>query len=314
MKQDLVVIGGGPGGLVVASVAAQLGLRVTLVEQSERLGGDCLHSGCVPSKSLIAMARLAHGVRQGVASGLFPAMPEINFGRAMEHVDSVIARIQLHDDPERFRSYGCDVRFGKAAFIDEHAVVVDEEIIRARRFLIATGSQPAIPPITGLDEAGYDTNETLFRRHDLPPRLAIVGGGPIGVEMAQAFARLGSRVTVVEMADQLLGRMDPHAAAVLRETFEREGIRLHLGAGITAARRAGDSRTDIIAPYLVDQIRFSDRWQVLAGLRFDVIDFEATGHAVVELADLLLGERVGERQHRRAMPHLLESLQRLASD
>ena len=146
MKQDLVVIGGGPGGLVVASVAAQLGLRVTLVERSERLGGDCLHSGCVPSKSLIAMSRIAHTARQGVASGLLSAMPDIDFTRAVDHVERVIDRIQLHDDPERFRSYGCDVRFGAATFSNDRAVIVNEEIIRARRFLVATGSQPSVPP------------------------------------------------------------------------------------------------------------------------------------------------------------------------
>ncbi len=242
MKQDLLVIGGGPGGLVVASVAAQLGLRVTLVEQSGRLGGDCLHTGCVPSKSLIAMSRIAQTAREGAAMGLLASMPEIDFTRAVDHVDSVIAKIQLHDDPERFRGYGCDVRFGKAVFTGDKEVVVDDEIIRARRFLIATGSLPAIPPIPGLDEAGYDTNETIFQRRALPARLAVIGGGPVGLELAQAFSRLGSRVTIVEMADRLLGAMDRVAAASLQDALVAEGIKLHLSASVTAVRRAGDAR------------------------------------------------------------------------
>ncbi len=246
MKQDLVVIGGGPGGLVVASVAAQLGLRVTLAEQSDRLGGDCLHTGCVPSKSLIAMSRMAHAARQGVANGLLSSMPDIDFASAIAHVDRVIGKIQLHDDPERFRSYGCDVRFGKAVFTSEREVVVDDEIIRGRRFLIATGSQPSIPPIPGLDEAGYDTNETIFQRRNLPARLAVIGGGPIGVELAQAFARLGSEVTIVEMADQLLGRMDNKAAETLWEVLEAEGVHVRLSAAITSVRRAGDARQIVL--------------------------------------------------------------------
>ena len=242
MKQDLVVIGGGPGGLVVASVASQLGLRVTLVEETDKLGGDCLHSGCVPSKSLIAMARIVHTTRRGVANGLLSTMPAIDFASATAHLDRVIGRIQLHDDPERFRSYGCDVRFGKAVFSGESEIVVNEERIRARRFVIATGSQPAVPPIPGLAEAGYETNETIFKRRDLPANLAVIGGGPIGVELAQAFARLGCDVTIVEMTGQLLGRMDSKAAETLWQTLEAEGVRVRLSASITAVRRAGDRR------------------------------------------------------------------------
>ena len=241
-KQDLVIIGGGPGGLVVASVVAQLGLKVTLVEQSGRLGGDCLHTGCVPSKSLIAMARMAQSAREGVACGLLSNMPDISFERAVEHVEGVIAKIQKHDDPERFREYGCDVRFGKAVFINDHEITVGDEIIRGRRFLIATGSTPSIPPIEGLADAGYETNETIFQLRSLPARLAIIGGGPIGVELAQAFARLGSKVTVIEMAERLLGRADAAASTALQAALEAEGITLLLSTGVTAVRRDGDSR------------------------------------------------------------------------
>ena len=161
-KQDLVVIGGGPGGLVVASVAAQVGLRVTLIEKSDRLGGDCLHSGCVPSKTLIHMARIAHVARRGAASGLLSDMPDIDYGKAIDQVEHVIDRIQQHDDPERFRGYGCEVRFGAARFISPHEVTVGEEIISGRRFVIATGSMPALPPIPLLEQTGFETNETIF--------------------------------------------------------------------------------------------------------------------------------------------------------
>ena len=241
-KQDVAVIGGGPGGLVIASVAAQLGLRVTLVEKSEHLGGDCLHSGCVPSKTLINTARLAHRMRHAARYGLPPCDPHIDINGVLDRVDSVIARLQQHDDPERFRRYGCNVRFGAARFLNPHEITVNEEIIRAKRFVIATGSQPVVPPIPGIAEAGYDTNETIFKRRELPPRLAVIGGGPVGVELAQAFARLGSRVTIVEAADRLLPVADSEVSAALRQVLEGEGITLHLSCQVANARRDGDSR------------------------------------------------------------------------
>ena len=241
-KQDLVVIGGGPGGLVVASVAAQVGLRVTLIEKSDRLGGDCLHSGCVPSKTLIHMARTAHCVRRGVREGLLSVMPEIDFSKAIEQVERVIDKIQQHDDPERFRSYGCEVRFGAARFISPHEVSVGEDVISGRRFVIATGSMPAIPPIPLLEQTGFDTNETIFKRRTLPGHLAVIGGGPIGVELAQAFARLGSQVTIIEAADRLLAQGDPQASLWLQNALEAEGITIITAAQVAGVRREGDAR------------------------------------------------------------------------
>jgi len=241
-KQDVVVIGGGPGGLVIASVAGQLGLRVTLIEKSEHLGGDCLHSGCVPSKTLINTARLAHRMRHAAQVGLTDCAPEIDINRVLDRVDSVIAHIQQHDDPERFRRYGCDVRFGAARFLNPHEITVNEEVIRSKRFVIATGSQPLVPPIPGIAEVGYDTNETIFKRRELPPRLAVIGGGPVGIELAQAFARLGSRVTIVEAADRILPVADSEVSAVLRQVLEDEGITLQLSCQVENARRDGDSR------------------------------------------------------------------------
>jgi pyruvate/2-oxoglutarate dehydrogenase complex dihydrolipoamide dehydrogenase (E3) component len=241
-KQDVVVIGGGPGGLVIASVAGQLGLRVTLIEKSAQLGGDCLHSGCVPSKTLIHTAGLAHRMRHAAQFGLPACDPEIDINRVLDRVDSVISHIQQHDDPERFRRYGCDVRFGAARFLNPHEVTVNEEIIRGKRFVIATGSQPVVPPIPGIAEVGYDTNETIFKRRELPPRLAVIGGGPVGLELAQAYARLGSRVTIVEATDRILPVADTEVSAVLRGVLEGEGITLHLSCQVATARRDGDSR------------------------------------------------------------------------
>ena len=241
-KQDLVVIGGGPGGLVVASVAAQVGLKVTLIEKSGLLGGDCLHSGCVPSKALIHMAHTAHVTRTGASQGLLSSMPEIDFGKAIDHVNRVIEKIQIHDDPERFRSYGCDVRFGKASFISPHEVTVDGETIAGKRFVIATGSMPAIPPIPLLEQAGFETNETIFKRRSLPDHLAVIGGGPIGVELAQAFARFGSKVTIIEMADRLLINEDKAVSLLLQEILEKEGIEIITAVQVAGIHREGDSR------------------------------------------------------------------------
>jgi len=246
-KQDLVIIGGGPGGLVVASVAAQAGLRVTLIEKTEQLGGDCLHAGCVPSKTLIHMAQIAQSARKGVATGLLSAMPGIDFGKAIDQVEQVVDRIQQYDDPERFRSYGCEVHFGEARFINPHQVTVDEEIITGRRFVIATGSMPAIPPIPLLEQTGFDTNETIFKRRSLPGHLAVIGGGPVGVELAQAFSRLGSEVTVIEVAERLLLHEDSQTSSLLQHALETEGIRIITDALVSGVRREGDARQIALA-------------------------------------------------------------------
>jgi pyruvate/2-oxoglutarate dehydrogenase complex dihydrolipoamide dehydrogenase (E3) component len=238
-KRDLVIIGGGAGGLVVASVAAQLGLKVTLIEKAEKLGGDCLHYGCVPSKTLIHAARVASLMRRGREFGLPACEPEVDLGKVADHVQSVIDRIQVHDDPERFRGYGCEVLFGAATFIDSRRVQVNDRVIQGRRFVIATGSQPFIPPIEGLEDTGYLTNEDLFSLRDLPERLVVVGGGPVGLEMAQAFARLGSDVTVVERLPQLLPQEDPELANALEAQLAAEGIAVHTSTTVERVCRDG---------------------------------------------------------------------------
>lgn len=226
-KQDLIIIGGGAGGLVVASVAAQLGLKVTLIEKENKLGGDCLHYGCIPSKTLIHTAKVASLMRRGNEFGLPSMEPEVDLAKVNAHVKSVIDHIQQHDDPDRFRSYGCEVIFGAAKFIDAQTVIVNEKKICGKRFVIATGSRPFIPPIEGLEESGYLTNLDIFSMQTLPARLVVLGGGPIGLEMAQAFNRLGSKVTVVERLPHLLPQEDPEVADALQKKLAAEGIIFH---------------------------------------------------------------------------------------
>ena len=266
-KRDLVIIGGGAGGLVVASVAAQLGLRVTLIEKQSRLGGDCLHTGCVPSKTLIHAAKVASLMRRGAEFGLQAVTPQVDLGRVNDHVQAVIDQIQLHDDPERFRAYGCEVLFGRAVFTGPHSVQVDDRVISGRRFVIATGSRPSAPPIDGLDRIDYLTNESLFSLRDLPQRLLVLGGGPIGLEMAQAFARLGSQVTVVERLPHLLPQEDRDIAEALRLKLEDEGLTIFTNTGVERIRQDGDT---IRADCSGGESLVADRVLVAAGRQANV--------------------------------------------
>ena len=244
-KRDLVIIGGGAGGLVVASVAGQLGLRVTLIEKAAKLGGDCLHYGCVPSKALIHAARVASLMRRGPDFGLPACEVDVHMGWVSDHVQAVVERIQAHDDPQRFRDYGCEVIFGKATFVDSHSVRVNDQLIAGRRFVIATGSQPFVPPIEGLQDAGYLTNEDLFSLRDLPARLLVLGGGPVGLEMAQALARLGSEVRVVERLPQLLPVEDTEVADALKAELESEGLMVHTSTSVErVSRHGGETRVE----------------------------------------------------------------------
>lgn len=241
-EREMVIIGGGAGGLVVASVAAQLGLKVTLIEKEDKLGGDCLHHGCVPSKTLIHAAKVASLMRRGKDYGLPAIEPEVDLGKVNDHVQAVIDHIQQHDDPERFRSYGCEVIFGAARFTDPHTVQVNEQVIRSRRFVIATGSRPFIPPIDGLEETGYLTNLDVFSLRSLPRRLVVLGGGPIGLEMGQAFQRLGSEVTVVQRAAHILPQEDPEISDILQDQLTAEGMTILTSTNAERVSREGEQR------------------------------------------------------------------------
>jgi pyruvate/2-oxoglutarate dehydrogenase complex dihydrolipoamide dehydrogenase (E3) component len=229
-RYNLVVIGAGTAGLITAAVAAGLGARVALVER-QSMGGDCLNVGCVPSKALIATARTLAQARRATAFGAPPpALADLDFGAAMRRVRRVRARIAADDSAARYRDeLGVDVFLGEARFVDPAVVEVEGARLAFRKAVIATGARPVAPPVPGLAEAGYRTNENLFELGERPAHLGVIGAGPIGCEMAQAFGRLGSRVTLVDQAPQLLPREDADAAAVLEKRLRDEGIELALG-------------------------------------------------------------------------------------
>ncbi|AMK76375.1 MULTISPECIES: dihydrolipoyl dehydrogenase family protein [Methylomonas] len=227
-EYDLCVIGGGAAGLVVAAGAAALGAKVVLVEK-RALGGDCLHYGCVPSKALIHSAKVAQTIRDAERFGIAAQTPSIDLPTVMQRVQSVIGQIEPNDSPERFAALGVEVLFGVGEFTAADAFTVNGRPLRAKNFVIATGTRPAIPPLSGLENIPYLTNETLFAVKEPIEHLLVLGGGPIGCEMAQSLARLGSRVTLFDLAPRLLPREDADISAVVWGRFKQEGIDLHLG-------------------------------------------------------------------------------------
>jgi pyruvate/2-oxoglutarate dehydrogenase complex dihydrolipoamide dehydrogenase (E3) component len=233
---DICIIGAGSAGLSVAAGAAQLGSRVVLIE-AHRMGGDCLNTGCVPSKAILAAAKSAAAIRKASAFGVDVGEPRIDFARVNAHVKSVIAGIAPHDSVERFTGLGCTVIEARAKFIDANTVEAGGQHVRARRFVIATGSRAAVPPIPGLDTVPYMTNETVFENLVLPEHIIVIGGGPIGCEMAQAHRRLGARVTVLDMGS-ILPKDDPEAVAVVRQRLVEEGIDLNEGIAIARVEKA----------------------------------------------------------------------------
>ncbi|HEV3455190.1 MAG TPA: mercuric reductase [Thermoanaerobaculia bacterium] len=241
-RYHLVVVGAGTAGLVSAAGAAGLGARVALVER-HLMGGDCLNVGCVPSKGILRAARAWEEARQ--AAGRFggPAVGGApSFGAAMERMRRLRAGISPHDSAERFRSLGIDVFLGDGRFVAPDAVEVDRHRLRFRRAVIATGARAAVPPLPGLAEAGYRTNETIFNLTALPRRLAVLGCGPIGCELAQAFARFGSEVTLLGRPPRVLRREDDDAAELVAAALARDGVRLDLGVKVTAVRRDGPGK------------------------------------------------------------------------
>lgn len=224
IKTDVLVIGAGSGGLSVAAGASQMGADVVLLE-GHKMGGDCLNYGCVPSKALIASAKAAYGQAHSVAFGVANVTPQVDYAAVKDHVADVIARIAPVDSQDRFEGLGVRVIREFGHFISESEVQAGEHIITARRIVIATGSRPFVPPIPGLDSVPYETNETLFDLRERPEHLLIIGGGPIGIEMAQAHKRLGSKVTVIEGA-KALGKDDPELAGVVLDTLRDEGIEI----------------------------------------------------------------------------------------
>ncbi len=238
-RYNLVVLGAGTAGLVSAAGAAGLGARVALVER-HLLGGDCLNVGCVPSKSLIRSSRAGGELMRAESLGYrIPAEVEADFGAVMERMRRIRARISRHDSVKRFTGLGVDVFLGRGRFTGKNSLEVDGATLRFRKAVIATGARAGTPPIPGLEEAGFLTNESLFSLTEKPRALAVIGAGPMGCEMGQTFRRLGAEVTLLDSADHVLAREDADAAAIVQQSFIRDGIRLVLGSRIRSVERKG---------------------------------------------------------------------------
>ncbi len=247
-EYDLGVIGGGAAGLTVASGAAQLGARTLLIEKEPSLGGDCLHFGCVPSKTLIQSARLYHSLKSCSRFGLPEVeMKAVDFSGIAARIRSVIAVIQEHDSVERFCRLGVKVIFGAPRFVDDHQVELDGKRISARSWVIATGSSASPPHGAVLENIPYITNKEIFTLDRLPASLIVLGAGPIAIEMAQSFCRLGSRVTVIQRSGQILSKEDNDLADGVMQVMESEGIRFLLGSTVTSARTVGTNQELVVA-------------------------------------------------------------------
>ncbi len=275
---DLAIIGGGSAGLTAAKLARFFGKRVVTIDK-ERLGGDCLHYGCVPSKALIKASRIAHEIRTAHRWGLeVDGVRPVNLGDVNDGVQRAIDHIAALDSPDVLAEMGVDVKLGGACFVDDHTLRVGgTERVSAKYILIATGSRPAGTQVEGLAEVGYDTNESLFDLAELPARLAVIGGGPIGVEMGQAFQRLGSQVTIIQRGDSLIPKDDVDCIATLEECFAAEGIDVRLRTEATRARREGD---DIVLDLTGDQSELRvDRVLVAVGRtpNLEDLDLDAAG-------------------------------------
>ncbi len=256
-RYHLVVVGAGTAGLVSAAAAAGLGATVALVER-HLMGGDCLNVGCVPSKGVIRAARAWHDATAARPAFGGPATSgQGSFTAAMERMRRIRADISPIDGAPRYRDLGVDVFLGNGRFVSQDALEVDGAILRFRRAIIATGARAAAPPIPGLEQAGYHTNETIFSLTELPRRLVVIGAGPIGCELAQSFARFGTEVTVLNSAPHILPREDADAAAIVQRTMEREGVRLLHRAKVTRVERRGGER--------VIQVQVEDRLEQVAG-------------------------------------------------
>jgi pyruvate/2-oxoglutarate dehydrogenase complex dihydrolipoamide dehydrogenase (E3) component len=244
---DIGILGGGAAGLTVASGASQFGAKTLLIEKERVLGGDCLYYGCVPSKTLIRTAHIYHLMKNAQKFGL-PGIKvnPVDYREVANRIQSVINIIQKHDSVERFCRLGVKVEFGKAFFTDEHTVRIDGKTYSAKKWVIATGSSPAIPPIEGIDSSEYITNKEIFSLESLPKSMIIIGAGPIAIEMAQAFCRLGTKVTVIQRSNQILSKEDKDMADRLMNVLISEGVTFYLNSKVDSIRDLGSEKTVII--------------------------------------------------------------------
>jgi pyruvate/2-oxoglutarate dehydrogenase complex dihydrolipoamide dehydrogenase (E3) component len=279
LTPDLCVIGGGAAGLSVAAAAATLGVPVVLIEKAQ-MGGECLNTGCVPSKAMIAAGKRADAFRTSPPFGIKLVRPAVEFAEVNDHIHRVIKAIAPNDSKERFTGLGVRVIEGEARFRDSTTIVVGAEHdrgyeISARRFVIATGSRPLVPPIPGIEQAPYLTNENVFELRELPKHLIVLGGGPVGLELAQAFRRLGSEVTVLD-AGPPLGKEDPECAAIVLDAFAREGITIRSGVQIERVRRQRQ-RIEVVLAGAAGEIIQGTDLLVATGRRpnVDALDLQA---------------------------------------
>jgi pyruvate/2-oxoglutarate dehydrogenase complex dihydrolipoamide dehydrogenase (E3) component/uncharacterized membrane protein YdjX (TVP38/TMEM64 family) len=283
--RNMVVIGAGSGGLVSAYIAAAVKAKVTLIEK-HKMGGDCLNTGCVPSKALIRSARYLDHIRRAEEFGFKNANAEFEFAEVMERVHSVIRKVEPHDSVERYTGLGVEVIEGEARITSPYTVEVNGQTLTTRNIVIATGARPFVPPIEGIDRIDYLTSDNLWELRELPPRLVVLGGGPIGCELAQSFSRFGSKVTIVEMAPRLMIREDDDVAAVVAERFHEEGIDVRAGHMAKQFRLDGD-RKILVAEHDGQNVEFEFDQVLVAVGRIA----NTTGFGLEEL-----GVRISERR------------------
>lgn len=240
---DIGILGGGSAGLTIAAGAARFGAKTLLIDKEYRLGGDCLHYGCVPSKTLIKTAHLFHLMKNTHLFGLpRHEIKPVNFKDISERIKSVIAKIEKHDSVERFCGLGVKVEFGNAVFRNDHTVSLNGKDISAKNWVIATGSSPAIPKIDGLEQTSFITNRDIFYLDHLPKSMIVLGAGPVSTEMAQAFCRLGTEVTVIQRSERILGKEDRDMADTVMQNLAAEGVKYYLNTSVLSAKDLGTER------------------------------------------------------------------------
>jgi pyruvate/2-oxoglutarate dehydrogenase complex dihydrolipoamide dehydrogenase (E3) component len=293
IEADVCVIGAGSGGLSVAAGASELGARTVLFEH-RRMGGDCLNFGCIPSKALLAAAKRRRSARANAAFGLSGPPPEVDFGAVMAHVHGVIAAIEPNDSQARFEGLGVRVIRAFARFTGPDTVEAEGVRVRARRIVIATGSSPATPPIPGLEAVRFFTNETVFENRALPRRLIVIGGGPIGIEMAQAHRLLGAEVTVLEALPSIMPKDDPELVALLADRLRADGVSIRTGVKVSRVEPDSAGLAVVLAADSGEERLTGSHLLVAAGRRPNLrgLELEKAGIALDERGGLIVDQRL----------------------